>query len=40
MTGLAGRIGKATATTLLAGTLGGAALLAGEAIAANAAIAI
>jgi lysophospholipase L1-like esterase len=35
MTGLAGRIGKATATTLLAGTLGGVALLAGEAIAAR-----
>jgi lysophospholipase L1-like esterase len=35
MTGLAGRIGKATATTLLASAVGGAALLAGEAIAAK-----
>jgi lysophospholipase L1-like esterase len=35
MTGLAGRIGKAAATTLIAGTVGGAALLAGEAIAAR-----
>jgi lysophospholipase L1-like esterase len=36
MTGLAGRIGKATATTLLAGAVGSVALLAGEAIAARA----
>ena len=36
MTGLAGRIGKATATTLLAGAVGSAALLAGEAVAARA----
>jgi lysophospholipase L1-like esterase len=36
MTSLAGRIGKAAATTLIAGTVGGAALLAGEAIAARA----
>jgi lysophospholipase L1-like esterase len=35
MTGLAGRIGKAAATTLLAGAVGGVALLAGEAIAAK-----
>jgi lysophospholipase L1-like esterase len=35
MTGLAGRIGKAAATTLLASTVGGVALLAGEAIAAR-----
>ncbi|HEU4347181.1 MAG TPA: SGNH/GDSL hydrolase family protein [Actinoplanes sp.] len=35
MTGLAGRIGKTAATTLLAGAVGGAALLAGEAIAAK-----
>ncbi|MFI7541794.1 SGNH/GDSL hydrolase family protein [Actinoplanes sp. NPDC049599] len=35
MTGLAGRIGKATATTLFAGAVGGFALLAGEAIAAR-----
>jgi lysophospholipase L1-like esterase len=35
MTGLAGRIGKATATTLLASAVGGAALLAGEVIAAK-----
>ena len=35
MTGLAGRISKAAATTLLAGAVGGAALLAGEAIAAK-----
>jgi lysophospholipase L1-like esterase len=35
MTGLAVRIGKAAATTLVAGTVGGAALLAGEAIAAR-----
>jgi lysophospholipase L1-like esterase len=35
MTGLAGRIGKATATTLFAGAVGGVALLAGEAIAAR-----
>jgi lysophospholipase L1-like esterase len=35
MTGLAGRIGKAAATTLLAGAMGGVALLAGEAIAAK-----
>ncbi len=35
MTGWTGRIGKATATTLLAGTVGGIALLAGEAIAAK-----
>jgi lysophospholipase L1-like esterase len=35
MTGLAGRIGKATATTLLAGAVGGVALIAGEAIAAK-----
>ncbi|GAB1645133.1 SGNH/GDSL hydrolase family protein [Krasilnikovia sp. MM14-A1259] len=35
MTSLAGRIGKATATTLLAGAVGGFALLAGEAIAAR-----
>jgi lysophospholipase L1-like esterase len=36
MSGLAGRIGKATATTLLTGAVGGVALLAGEAIAAKA----
>jgi lysophospholipase L1-like esterase len=35
MTGLVGRIGKAAATTLLAGAVGGVALLAGEAIAAK-----
>ena len=35
MTGLPGRIGKATATTLLASVVGGVALLAGEAIAAR-----
>ena len=35
MAGLAGRIGKATATGLLAGAVGGVALLAGEAIAAR-----
>jgi lysophospholipase L1-like esterase len=35
MTGLAGRISRATATTLLAGAMGGVALLAGEAIAAK-----
>ena len=35
MTGLAGRIGRATATTLFAGAVGGVALLAGEAIAAR-----
>jgi len=35
MTGSAGRIGKAAATTLLAGAMGGVALLAGEAIAAK-----
>jgi lysophospholipase L1-like esterase len=35
MTGWTGRIGKATVTTLLAGTVGGIALLAGEAIAAK-----
>jgi lysophospholipase L1-like esterase len=35
MTGLGGRIGKAAATTLLAGAVGGVALLAGEAIAAK-----
>ena len=35
MTGLTARIGKATATTLLAGAMGGVALLAGEAIAAR-----
>jgi lysophospholipase L1-like esterase len=35
MTGLAGRIGKAAATTVLAGAVGGVALLAGEAIAAK-----
>ena len=35
MTGLAGRIGKVTATTLLAGAMGGVALLAGEALAAR-----
>lgn len=35
MTGLPGRIGKATATTFLASVVGGAALLAGEAIAAR-----
>src|ERR687889_74363 len=35
MTSLAGRIGKATATTMLAGAMGGVALLAGEAIAAK-----
>ncbi|HEV8568680.1 MAG TPA: SGNH/GDSL hydrolase family protein [Actinoplanes sp.] len=35
MTGLAGRIGKATAATLLASAVGGVALLAGEAIAAR-----
>jgi lysophospholipase L1-like esterase len=35
MTGLPGRIGKATATTVLAGVVGGVALLAGEAIAAK-----
>ena len=36
MTGLAGRIGKVTATTLLAGAVGSVALLAGEAVAARA----
>jgi lysophospholipase L1-like esterase len=36
MAGLAGRIGKATGTTLLAGAVGSVALLAGEAIAAKA----
>jgi lysophospholipase L1-like esterase len=36
MAGLAGRIGKATGTTLIAGALGGFALLAGEVIAAKA----
>lgn len=35
MTGLAGRIGKAAATTLVAGAVSGIALLAGEAIAAH-----
>src|SRR3954471_12001389 len=35
MAGLAGRIGKATGTTLLAGAVSGVALLAGEAIAAK-----
>jgi lysophospholipase L1-like esterase len=35
MAGLAGRIGKAAVTTLIAGTVGGAALLAGEAMAAR-----
>jgi lysophospholipase L1-like esterase len=35
MTGLAGRIGRAAATTLLASAVGGVALLAGEAIAAK-----
>jgi lysophospholipase L1-like esterase len=35
MTGLPGRIGKATATTVLASVVGGVALLAGEAIAAR-----
>src|SRR5690349_5091861 len=35
MTSLAQRIGKATATTVLAGAVGGVALLAGEAIAAR-----
>jgi lysophospholipase L1-like esterase len=35
MTGLAGRIGKVTATTLFASAVGGVALLAGEAIAAR-----
>ncbi|MEV4705723.1 SGNH/GDSL hydrolase family protein [Actinoplanes sp. NPDC049316] len=35
MTGLTGRIGKATATTLFASAVGGVALLAGEAIAAR-----
>jgi lysophospholipase L1-like esterase len=35
MTGLAGRVGKAAATTLLASAVGGVALLAGEAIAAR-----
>jgi lysophospholipase L1-like esterase len=35
MTGLAGRIGKAAVTTLVASTMGGVALLAGEAIAAH-----
>jgi lysophospholipase L1-like esterase len=35
MTGWTGRIGKTTATTLLAGAVGGVALLAGEAIAAK-----
>jgi lysophospholipase L1-like esterase len=35
MTGLAGRISKTTATTLFAGAVGGAALLAGEVIAAK-----
>jgi lysophospholipase L1-like esterase len=35
MTGWTGRIGRATATTLLAGAVGGVALLAGEAIAAK-----
>jgi lysophospholipase L1-like esterase len=36
MTGLAGRIGKTTAATLLAGAVGSVALLAGEVIAARA----
>src|SRR4051812_32709632 len=36
MAGLAGRIGKATGTTLLAGSGGGLAVLAGEVIAAKA----
>jgi len=35
MTGAGRRIGKAVATTVIAGTMGGAALLAGEAIAAR-----
>src|ERR687889_2006982 len=35
MTSLAARIGRATATTMLAGAVGGVALLAGEAIAAK-----
>ena len=35
MTGLAGRIGRVTATTFFAGAVGGVALLAGEAIAAR-----
>jgi lysophospholipase L1-like esterase len=35
MSKLAGRIGKAALTTLIAGTVGGAALLAGEAVAAR-----
>ena len=35
MTGLAGRIGKTAATTMLAGAVGGVALLAGEVIAAK-----
>jgi lysophospholipase L1-like esterase len=35
MTGVAGRISKATATTFFAGAVGGVALLAGEAIAAR-----
>jgi lysophospholipase L1-like esterase len=35
MGSLAGRIGRAAATTLIAGTVGGAAVLAGEAIAAR-----
>lgn len=35
MTGLAGRIGRAAATTLVAGAVSGAALLVGEAIAAH-----
>ncbi|GAA0796083.1 SGNH/GDSL hydrolase family protein [Spirilliplanes yamanashiensis] len=35
MSNVAGRIGRATLTTLIAGTVGGAALLAGEAIAAR-----
>lgn len=35
MTSLTGRIGRATATTLLAGAVGGVALIAGEAIAAR-----
>ncbi|HEX8626539.1 MAG TPA: SGNH/GDSL hydrolase family protein [Catenuloplanes sp.] len=35
MTGVAGRIGRAAASTLIAGTVGGAALLAGEVLAAR-----
>lgn len=35
MSSVAGRIGRAAATTLLAGTVGGAALLAGEVLAAH-----